>query len=376
MNISRHSIDNVPRYYEAYTNDCFQNAYGVLVSYMKLNPRLVLSDYLSFMYDHKASHIGINFLHRFSHSFEFSEEQLNTSYEYVYFPAVSHFSSHNIMDANELSEDKIKISLYIEDDPDIAHSRMLELIDKDMPVVVLVDMYHMTYHRAYHKEHGAHAVVITGYNEEEGYVELFDKYQVSKSDFDGRFPIEELMLARSSENFLGSCSKPIKNMWMEISKSDRFYYNDMRWKAILEESCSRMNGEKTILGCRCGLDQIEELRRDLLVKKESIPEEEVFSLFKDYFNTSFKSISRSRVRFCIFLDEIALFLPYQLAEEVSTDLRDSARKWEVISNLSLRLALTKNINTLDSICKHLELIKETESRAVEKLQGYVKTGGC
>lgn len=365
--MSKYSISGVPRFFEPYVADCFQNAYGALVAYLNLNTDMILADYLSFLFDSETGYIGINFLHKPSKSFLFTREELNTSLEYACFPAVTCFGKRIPENVDQLPTDKIKISIYIEDDGQIAYERLRELINLEVPVVVVVDLYHMRYHRAFHKEHGAHAVVITGYNDEESYVELFDKYSLSGSDFDGRIPLEELQLARSSENCLGSYSKPIRNMWMEVGKSSRFYYSDIRWKTVIEESCKRMLGEKDILGFSCGLEVIGSFKKALFLKKQELPEEEIFPVYRYYYNYAFKMLSRSRTRFGVFLRQLEAELPDRLVDEVSIYLEESARRWEIISNLSLRLAMTKNAGSIDNLCNQLDRIRDNESRAVEKL---------
>ena len=363
----KHSIKDVPRYFVPHTSDCFQNAYGAVVTHLGLNPDLILADYLSFMYEAETGYIGMNFLHKSSPSFEFTEEELNTSLEYAYLPAVTCFSMNREVELKEVPNDKIRICIYFEDNQETAHKRLKQLVNSGIPVVVVVDLYYMNYHRAYGKEHGAHAVVVTGYNEEEGYVELFDKYSLSSSDFDGRIPLDEFKLGRASENPVGSGSKPIRNMWMEISKSPNFFYNDQRWRSILEESCKRMLGEKDILGFKCGLNVIDSFRKDLLYKKSELPLEEVLRMYRHYYNYAFKIIARSRSRFGIFLMQLKGKLPERLIEEAVINLDESARKWEVISNVSLRLSLTKNINAIENLCSQLEQIRDNESRAVERL---------
>ncbi|OPX45002.1 hypothetical protein CLHUN_12340 [Ruminiclostridium hungatei] len=371
----KHSIRNVPRYFVPYTADCFQNAYGALVSYYNLNTDLILADYLSFMFDAGTGYIGMNFLHKPSRTFEFTKEEMNTSLEYVRFSPAVCYDSAVSSETEAAPDDKINICLYFQDDRDLAYQRLKELIAADIPVVVVVDLYYMSYHRAYGKDHGAHAVVVTGYDEEEGYIELFDKYSLSSSDFDGRIPVEEFKRARSSENFQGAYSKPIRNMWMEVEVDSRFHYNDRRWKAIITESCSRMLGEKDVLGFSCGLGAIDQLRRSLLLKKQELPAEELFPEYRHYYSPAFKIISRSRTRFGVFLKLLEAELPRGLAEEAVFQLEEAAKKWEIISNLSLRLAMTKNLSSIDNVCKQLEAIKDNESRAVDKLLGGLKTGG-
>lgn len=362
--MSKHSIDHVPRYFAPYTDNCFQNAYGALVSYMDLNPKLILADYLSFMYEAETGYIGTNFLFKTSRSFVYTEEQLNSSLEYVYFPAVTEFSKGMEGENKEPPSDQIKIAFYFEHDPKVAHSRMEELIDNGIPVIVLVDMYYMRYHRAYQKEHGAHAVIVTGYYQEEGYVELFDKYDLASCDFDGRFSIEDLILARNSENWLGTFSKPIQNTWMEVTKSDQFFFNEKKSSSIIAESCRRMNGERDT---KYGLNRIKAFRRDLSAKMENHPDDETFSRFRTYFYGVFKALSRSRTRFCVFLNEIASTLPDKLAEEVVKLCEESAKMWDISSCLSLRIAATKNNSYIENLCRQLEYITDHESQAIEKL---------
>ncbi|WP_024831906.1 BtrH N-terminal domain-containing protein [Ruminiclostridium josui] len=364
MNTLSRSIDGVPRYFAPYVNDCFQNAYGAIAAHFGLKPELILADYLSFMYDQDTGYIGLNYLHKPSRSFEFSEEQLNTSLEYVYFPAVTHYSRRDRNEVQKLPDNKIKISLYIEDNPQIAHERLIELINLGIPVITVVDMYHMSYHSAYHNAHGAHAVVVTGYNLEEGYVEIFDKYGLSKSDFDGRMSIEEFICSRNSDNDQGSYKKPIRNMWMEVSKNECFTPDYASCKNIIVESLSRMKGEKDILGFKCGLPALESFIKDLVYKRDTMPDDDLFYLLR-YYNTAFKIVSRSRTRFMVFLKEISAMVDD--IEEICDCFNNSSAKWEIASNLALRLALTKNKNVMSNICRQLELIKETESRAVEKL---------
>lgn len=373
--MQKHSIRNVPRYFVPYTADCFQNAYGALVSYYNLNTDLILADYLSFMFDAGTGYIGVNFLHKPSRTFEFTKEEMNTSLEHVRFSPAVCYNSGITGEADAVPEDKISICMYFQDDRDLAYKRLKELIDADIPVVTVVDLYYMNYHRAFGKDHGAHAVVVTGYDEEEGYIELFDKYSLSNSDFDGRIPVEEFKMARSSENFQGTYSKPIRNMWMEVAVNSSFHFNDCRWKAIITESCGRMLGEKDVLGFKCGLGAIEQLRSSLLRKKQELPAEELFQEYRYYYSPAFKIISRSRTRFGVFLKLLEAELPRGLVETAVFQLEESAKKWEIVSNLSLRLAITKNTSSIDNLCKQLEAIKDNEGQAVDKLLGWLKTGG-
>ena len=369
--MSKHSIMDVPRYFVPYTNDCFQNAYGSLISYFKLNPDLLLSDYLSFVYNPEAGFAGINYLHKEAASVEFTEEELNVSQEYIYYPSTTYFSRRGEQSSKVIANDKLKITWYIDDDQDIAYSRMKELIDNDMPVVVVVDLYYIRYHKAYQKEHGLHAIVITGYNEEENYVELFDKYKFSNCDFDGRIPADELMKARSSENCSNKITRPIRNLWMEFDGNRQFVYSEKRWRGVIEESCRRMHGEKELLGCKSGFKSIEAFRKDLLEKKNQSIDQEFNELFRNYYSAVFRSLSRGRNRFAAFLNALDSELPQELVTGVTNLLKESAKAWEINANLSIRLAITKNMNGIDNLSEQLIAICNYEGKAVEMLHKFI-----
>jgi hypothetical protein len=361
----------VPRYFVPYTNDCFQNAYGSVISYLGLKPDLLLSDYLSFVYSPETGFAGMNYLHKESSSVEFTEEELNISQEYIYYPATTYYSRRGEKDTKEISNDKIKITWYIDDDNNNAYSRMKELIDKDLPVVAVVDLYYIRYHKAYHKEHGLHAIVITGYNEEENYVELFDKYKFSNCDFDGRLPIDEVIKARSSKNCSDKITRPIRNLWMEFDGDKQFVYSEKRWIGVIEESCRRMHGEKELLGCKCGFESIEALRADLLERKKRSTDEKFNDLFRNYYSAVFRGLSRGRTRFAAFLTALDSELPEDLACKTTDLLKQSAKAWEICANLSIRLAITKNMNGFDNISEQLIDICNYEGKVVEMLHKFI-----
>lgn len=358
-------------YFSPYTNDCFQNAFGSIVSYINLNPDLILADYLSFIYSPETGYLGLNYLQKESGSVEFTEEELNTSLGYVYFPATTNFSMREAQKTKNIENDQIKITWYVDDDKDIAYSRMKELIDNEIPVVVVVDLFYMRYHKAYQKEHGMHSVIVTGYNEEENYVEIFDKYRFSNCDFNGRFPIDELMLARGSEYHSNTFCRAIRNLWMEFSNYKQFYYSEKRWKEIIEESCRRMYGEKDILRCKSGLGSIDAFRKDLIAKKAEKADPSLMGFFRHYYSGVFRSLSRSRNRFSAFLIAVGSEIPEALVTEVTSILKEAAKEWEICANLSIRLSIVKDMNIIDKLNEQLLSIRNYEKMAVDKLHKYI-----
>ncbi len=369
------SVLNVPRYFEPFVNDCFHNAYATVLLHMGLDPHIILADYLSFLYDPQTEYIGVNYFHRYSTSVEFTEEELNTSLEFVYQPGTKVFEPSSFTQTNLRYQDKVQINMYIHEDQEVATSRLKELISDRQPVIAVVDLYHMPYHRAYQKEHGLHCVVITGYDEAEGCYELFDRYTLSSSDFDGKLPMNEVHAGRSSNNpvsnpMAGDFQRPIRNLWMEINVAPQFQITEAKIRSILAESCRRMYGETKILGHDCGFSRLEALRGRLQSKKATSLDDYHLYLYKTYYNMFFKYIARSRQRFKAFINKVQDYLPENLIAESSQLLTDSAKHWDIAANVSLKLGIAKKIELIDDLDRHLQSISNVERQAIDKFYAF------
>ncbi|PYG88228.1 butirosin biosynthesis protein H-like [Ruminiclostridium sufflavum DSM 19573] len=365
-------IKNVPRFFEPYVSDCFHNALSAQLMYLGLNPNIILADYLSFLYDKETGYMGVNYLYKYNTSVEFSETELNTSFEQAYFPVPEVYKRDGTENKADYSRDQIMVKMYIESDSDCAYNRVKELIDSDIPVVAAVDLFYMQYHRAYQKEHGLHYVVITGYNEEEGWYELFDKYRLSNSDFDGRLPINEVRMARASDNplnnaMMGEYSRPVQNVWCEVENHKGFKLQNDRIAATLKESCIRMSSKKEVLGYQCGFDAINTLVDDLEAKKAVPLCEKNQYMFKTYYNETFKNIARSRKRFKTFINEIDGILPQNIQSDISDLLEESSRHWDICANLSLKLGITKKLTLLEDIINQLKEVIVNEQKVISDL---------
>jgi hypothetical protein len=347
---------------------------------MGQNPNIVLIDYLSFMYNPKTQYIGTTYLYRYSTSNEFTEEELNTSMEFVYLPSTVYVDRDARIDQSHFPDDRVSICMYITDDESIAYNRLRELIDNDIPVIAAVDLYYISYHRAFQKEHGIHCDIITGYDETERYFELFDVFQHSSSDFDGKLPMSEVSQARASDNplnnpIMGDYSRPIRNLWIEISIGKNFKVTDEQFMRIIKESCLRMRGQKEVLGHQCGLATLDAFRHDLLQKKAEGPTDRNLFYFKSYLNTNFKIIARSRTRFKVFLNQLGALLPDDITAAVSVGLDESTKHWDIAANLSLKMGIKKSLELVSDLDKQMQDIKDTETRVVDKLADFLVSRG-
>lgn len=369
---SRHSIQGVPRYFAPHVGDCFAGAYGAVVKHMGLCPEIVLADYLCFMYDEQTEYIGINFLNRFSTSVEFTEEELNSSMEFAYLPPTAIYQEEKGPIEFPDYKDRIQIRMLIHDDANTAYRRTKERLDADQPVIAVVDLHEVSYHRAYNKEHGIHAVVLTGYDEEKQVYELFDKYKLSSSDFDGTLPMQEIMKARSAHclqdnPITGPFSRPVRNLWMELQAGEEFRVTKDKIRAIIRKSSQRMKGLQLVHGQSCGLERLEAFRQGLMRKKERAFDELEVYRFRTYYNRAMKGLSRQRKRFQAFIQEVGAMIPADVSAELIKELEGSAMRWDICANLSLKLGIAKKPAILDELDAQLGLIHEAETKIVSYL---------
>ncbi len=368
---AKRSIPDVPRYFAPHVGDCFANAYGAVVKHMGLNPELVLADYLCFMYDEQTEYIGINFLGRHSTSVEFTEEELNSSMEFAYLPPTTIYQEQSKPELLPEYKDRLQIRLLIQDDSAIAYRRTKELLDAGKPVIAVVDLHDVSYHRAFKREHGIHAVVLTGYDEEQQVYELFDKYRLSSSDFDGTLPMQEILQARSAlclqdNPITGPFSRPVRNLWMELEAGEEFRVTEDRIRAIIRRSSLRMKGLQPVHGRVCGLERLEAFRQALMRKKERAFDELEVYRFRTYYNRAMKGISRQRKRFQAFIQEASalISIPEDVSAELIKELEASAMRWDIAANLSLKLGIARKPAILDELGEQLRLILVAETKAV------------
>ncbi|MEW9700449.1 BtrH N-terminal domain-containing protein [Paenibacillus sp. SI8] len=369
----KHVLNNVPRYYEPYVNDCFATAYGACLAHQGHNTQLVLADYLSFMFDEETGYIGTTYMYRYSTSVEFTESELNSSLAFIYFPKTTEFQGDTEKTISVKYQDRIQISMFIHDDPEVAAARVKALIDAGKPVAIVVDLHYMSYHKAFMNDHGLHAMVVVGYDEENGTYDVFDKYALSSSDYDGTLPMSAIREGRLSDtprqnHLIGEYRRPIRNLWMEFDTGTDFQITQAKLLAVIEESYARMSGTHPLYPGESGLQRIEAFMESLRLRKEEPLDEAKVNLFKEYYNTSLKRVARGRRRFRVFIEEIADMLPRNIVDALSEQLQLSEKRWDICANTALKLAISKAPRLFDDLERNLQIILEIEGGIVELLR--------
>lgn len=372
--MNKQRIPNVKKYFETHVNDCFTNAYASVISHLGHNPNVLLADYLSFLFDEGSGMIGVNFLLRDSPSVEFTSEELNTSLEFAYLPGTTYYSD-SIAGQDAADNDRLLIRFFIHDDPNLAYSRLKTLITSGTPVIVVVDLHEMRYHKAYQKEHGLHAIVITGFDEEADTYTMFDRYPLASSDFSGELLMSEVNRGRMSDTPLrnplnGEYKRPVRHLWIEIDIHPTFAIREEKLRALLAESGRRLCGRRKLFGQECGLARIDAFRHALLDRRDHPLDERGIYVLKTYYFNALRSVSRNRRRFAAFLREIRDVLPDIPVSGMEADLETSARSWEICANLCLKSAISKKLSLLVSAADHLQTVIRTEAGIADRLMTW------
>lgn len=114
--------------------------------------------------------------------------------------AKNHSCPYNIyIDTTPLLDEKQYIFYYMSEN---RTSREIwninkEYISKGSPVILGVDQFYLPYHNEYHKKHGAHAVLLCGYNKDES---AFIIDECENCHYKGVIELKQLETARLSEN--------------------------------------------------------------------------------------------------------------------------------------------------------------------------------
>jgi len=370
-------IANVPRYYEPYVCDCFTNAYGALLQHRKLDPAIGLADYLNFMYDPQIQQIGINFLHGYSDTVLFTEEELNSSMPFAYLPPTSVYDEAVAELPPGVTRDRVCIRQFVHDDPAVADARLQDKLRQGEPVSVVVNLHNIHYHRAYGTQHGIHALVVTGYDAAADEYLLFDKYAMSSSDFDGRLSKQELMTARNalcdmSNPLVGERARQVRHLWMELEADPELAFKEEQARVLMAGSLRRMKGEEQVLGVRCGFPALVLFCSDLAAKADQpFDERERFRFRFNYYN-ALKSVGRQRKRFLAFLAAADEAYGWNTLAQTRDWLTAAALHWDIAANLSLKLGLTAKLPLLAELTAQIGLAHKMEQQFIAWLEEWEK----
>lgn len=351
------------QYYEPFVSDCFTNNLASILLQSGFDPDTILCDYYSFVYNSESHIIGINYPLEFNKPVYLDQSYgnfLNAAYKYLrFFPPVQE-GGYSVSKETEL----IGVYRYTSDCPEFAWNRLKHLIDNGIPGLCAVDVYHMPYHRYYGQKHAIHYVTITGYDEVQGEVELFDRYKTIGSDFEGTVPLHEFIKARSSENPLdidyeSISGVPIRNLWVEVDIPESFHTDSAGLQDIIRQSINKMNTTGEWNGFSYGTAGMDRFIDDM--RKVADWGTDLRYYFIYCLRSAFKNLQRHRTRFDYFIKKVCITGNEVLLKGVGEKLHESSGEWQVLSNLAFKYGMKQSDTALESIIGHLKKIRETEA---------------
>lgn len=123
-----------------------------------------------------------------------------------------------------------------------------EQLDDGKIFIAIVDVYYLHYRREYNKIHGAHAVIVTGYDSD--FINIVDWYE--PYFFQGKIALEDFFKARLSSNPKNDnpySGWPIYNKWIDIEfnfnelSSEECLFNNIRYTLEKRYSNSDSNND-------------------------------------------------------------------------------------------------------------------------------------
>lgn len=365
-------IKPVTQYYEWFVSDCFTNSIANVIIQAGLDVNVVLCDYFSFFYNYSTHSIGANYPLDFNIPVYLDEkwqEFINNSYKYLKFwPVIDIDDSYCFSKARDSG--KINIHRYTSSSGKTAWNRTKQILDSGNMAVCAVDIYYMKYHRYYMKEHAIHYVNVTGYDEENNLVEIFDRYKTTGSDFEGEIDLEEFILARQSENPLelsyeGITGIAINNLWVEVNIPKDFSVEEEGRLAILKKSSAIMKGQGTDKTYLYGIPGFERFISD--IEKIDQIDVDIRFYFVYHFRSACKNLQRNRARFSNFIENSRVISDEKLKRAVLKDLMLSSELWGMLSNIVYKYGVKQKEETFVNIIKNLKEIKAIEMRVSNSL---------
>ena len=227
----------------------------------------------------------------------------------------------------------------------------------NLPVIVMVDVFHLSYRKEYHRYHGSHAIFLTGYKSSSKEVSIIDWYY--PYFYKGSIHYDDYRMARSSSNpkdknpFSGF---QIRNYWYKIDVAVR----DINTITNIETNIERtfhfnsFNEAGNIYNGYYAVDKICELLQDKLAQNTENYKDLCLLLHDEFF----------------ILHRSALFsrLYYKMSNEkysgivVGLSIIDRIEKLiavlERMNFYLLKGSLTRSRDYLEKSVSELRLIKE------------------
>jgi hypothetical protein len=254
------------------------------------------------------------------------------------------------------------------DDADKAWNYVKELINRNIPVPIFVDMYYLDYMKIPKEpwnHFGNHVIVLVGYDEKKGEAYIAD------SSFEGMqaISLQSLAQARNSkfEPF------PPENAWFEINVPKTTKPLSKAAEMAIKETAKNMIHPSRE---NCGICGIRLLAEDIVNWPEitSSTEELKLALILQYIDLEIAGTGGGNFRkmYSRFIKESAKLISNRKLEIISHEIAKSAELWSETANLirqASQTAKTKIVNKILTKAKNklLKIAKNEEKAFLEML---------
>lgn len=332
-------------FYDAYESFCYQNCQRQILEYYKIENSL--------FYINSSRSLII-------------EEQDNYKFKIKYnLSARSLLPSYDSNVKRIIKEERDYLDVWKDN---------LSLINNDIPIIVGVDSYFLSYLPFYKKSHGKHTLILSGYNEKEETVDIVDWF--FPWFFKGKVDIRQFLEARDSKNdFDGGIysGKPIYNNWAIVNNVGfHANYNDLI-KETIEVSIKQFYESDNEKNTYHGIKALSYLLELLIkIQDDNISDDEKKRFLKTLYNSMYFHNRRN------------FFLKFYLEQANKRYERDNAiynaindinaiyEQWEKWLYLATKCQYKLNINNITKLLVNMQNIYELEKNYEKCLRNIIK----
>jgi len=232
-------------------------------------------------------------------------------------------------------------------------------LERNMPVMVSVDIHYLDYHIEYGKKHGEHDIAIIRMNESDGWAYIADNYiqTITGNTFKGKISMEHLFTAMQSA--AGSTAPVEYIISLECSKKEA----DLRRRDIcnkIKESAGRVLD--TSMEDGTFLNSIHLLKKHL--KNMSTWNDEVL-LSKQLEQISLKIVGYAgpvpaRLLYARFLKWASDAYSLHIDSSLIDGYMDLSKQWKIVGNLLIKTIHVKRQSIWQRIMDRLDDIEKLE----------------
>lgn len=226
---------------------------------------------------------------------------------------------------------------------------------KEMPLVVLCDVFYLPYRKEYRKYHAVHAVILYDYHEEEQTVGVVDWY--APHFFRGNIPLGNYKMARMSQNpadaniFSGYA---VENYWYKLeNESNLLSIHENYDRNVSEMFQNDINLEKGIYRGKAAFPEIIKQLKQMYEGSE-----EAVKKAMSYYHNEFFTYFRTMIFATLYYKEANEKLGYDSAAEYMRFCDNNAKLLDRANKIFMRASMRPSMKYVDDLVAQFEAIEK------------------